>query len=142
MPDSLPQELWWLSSGRSAEAMDVMRIVIHGETPSKKNSRVNTRSGRSFPSRRYMEWHDCAVAQVLSQGAGHVPRGGRVSVTMTFWHGDRRRRDSDNQCSSVLDMLVDAGVLPDDSWAVVPEKHIYDRHEAGKARVEIEIWEI
>ena len=119
-----------------------MRIVIHGETPSKKNSRVNTRSGRSFPNRRFMEWHDCAVAQVRSQGAKPVPRGGRVAVSMTFWHGDMRRRDSDNQCSSVMDLLVDAGVLPDDSWAVVPEKHIYDRHEAGKARVEIEIWEI
>ena len=118
------------------------RIVLCGETPSKKNSRVNTRSGRSFPSRRYMEWHDSAVAQVRSQGARPVPSGGRVAVTMTFWHGDRRRRDSDNQCSSVLDMLVDAGVLPDDSWAVVPEKHIYDRHEAGRARVEIEIGEL
>ncbi len=32
----------------------VYTIILTGETPSKKNSRINTKSGRSFPNARYM----------------------------------------------------------------------------------------
>lgn len=123
-----------------------MTITLDGETPSKKNSRINTRSGRSFPSARYQKWHSQAVSSLLAllakKKVRRIETGTAVRLTATFFHGDLKRRDSDNQLSSVLDTLVDAGILPDDSWRIVPEKHIYDRLEKGGARCVVEIEEI
>ena len=120
-----------------------MTFTIVGETPSKKNSRIlNTKTKRSFPNQNYVRWHGSAVTQIRLQKVPPVPIGKRVEITFTFYHGDLKRRDSDNQTASVLDTLTDAGILPDDNWKVVPEKHIYDRYDKGNARCEIKIEEI
>lgn len=66
----------------------------------------------------------------------------RVSLSVTFVHGDYKRRDSDNQLSSILDTFVDAGILPDDNWKVIPEKHVYDRYEKDNAHCVIVMNEV
>lgn len=119
-----------------------MTFTIVGETPSKKNSRINTRSGRSFPNQNYVRWHSSAVTQIRLQKVRPVPIGKRVAITLTFYHGDMHRRDSDNQCSSILDTLIDAGIISDDCWKVVPIKHIYDAYDKGNARCVVAIEEI
>lgn len=124
-----------------------MTFVIHGETPSKKNSRIlNTKTKKSFPNQKYNEWHGSAVAGILSAlrkgEAERVPAGSRVEVTLMFYHGDLKRRDSDNQCSSVLDTLTDSGVLEDDNWKVIPVKHIFDFYDKRNARCEVTIEEL
>lgn len=48
-----------------------------------------------------------------------------ASVTMTFFAENRRRFDLSNAAESVMDLLVDAEILADDSWAVVPQLHLY-----------------
>ena len=53
-----------------------------------------------------------------------------------------KRRDSDNQLSSILDTLVDAGIIEDDNWKVIPVKLILDDYDKGNPRVELEIEEI
>ena len=118
-------------------------IKITGETPSKKNSRINTRSGRSLPSKRYTLWHDSAVIEIRSQlprnfTAFDVP----VGMIVEFYHGDSRRRDSDNQLSSILDTLIDAGVIKDDNWKLVPHKIIKDYLDISNPRCEIVIYNI
>lgn len=123
-----------------------MTITLDGETPSKKNSRINTRSGRSFPNARYRKWHEQAVGSILLQIAerkiSRIADEGSLRLTVTFFHGDMKRRDSDNQLSSVLDTLVDAGILSDDNWKVLPEKHIYNRYDKGNARCVVELEKI
>lgn len=118
-----------------------MKFTIIGETPSKKNSRIlNTKTKRSFPNPRYIEWHDIAIAQVKGQikdWKAPIPS----SLTITFYHGDMKVRDSDNSLSSILDMLKDCGVLLDDRWAYVPHKEVTDKLDKGNARCEIEITE-
>lgn len=119
-----------------------MKITLQGEVPSKKNSRINTKSGRSFPNQRYMKWHNAVVSQLnymLLTKQLISFEGMKVKMTVTFWHDTLRRRDSDNQLSSILDTLVDAKILSDDNWKVIPEKHIYDKYEKNNARCEIEI---
>ena len=122
-----------------------MTIVITGETPSKKNSRINTRSGRSFPSKRYTDWLDSALFQLVDQIADFRRNGKLLAfergleLTVTFYHGDLKRRDSDNQLSSILDMLVDAQVIPDDNWEILPVKHIFDAYDKGNPRCVISL---
>jgi len=42
-----------------------------------------------------------------------------IELTVVFYNGDDRRHDLDNQLSSVLDTMVDAGIITDDD-----QKHI------------------
>lgn len=118
-----------------------MEFLIQGEVPAKKNSRINTRSGRSFPSRRYVEWHNSAVFGVRAQWGGK-PQETPCRIEVEFVHGDLRRRDGDNGLSSVLDLLVDAGVLEDDSWRQVPEISVRNGYEKGNPRCIVRISEM
>lgn len=118
-------------------------ITLQGETPSKKNSRINTRSGRSFPSKRYTEWHSNAILQIRQQQeekeySFNVEKNEKVKLIITFYHGDYRQRDSDNQLTSILDLLVDVGILLNDSWLVVPRKVINDEYEKNNPHCVIE----
>lgn len=96
-----------------------MKLTISDTTPSKKNSRINTRSGRSFPSKRFSAWEAVALPELAEQFAGYKITGYPIAVTMVFYDGDLRRHDLDNQCSSILDTLVKAGVLEDDNQKFV-----------------------
>ena len=131
-----------MGNGAAGGKMKQTRFVLSGETPSKKNSRINTRSGRSFPSRQYQKWHDMQTGFILSEIAeGRIERFTEKNLVINFQfvHGDKRRRDSDNQCSSILDLLVDCGIIADDNWQTVSEKHIFDSYEKNMARVIITI---
>lgn len=130
----------------------MIRFQIIGETPSKKNSKIFTR-GRHIPipSKAHQKWHDDAMLQLTGQlsrlpkeempfGFGH-PDGIEepVSITLSFYHGDNIRRDSDNQTSSIMDLLQDAKVLADDRWQIVRILNIYNHYDKGNARCLIEI---
>lgn len=94
-------------------------LFLDGETPSKKNSRINTKSGRSFPGKKFSGWHKRAVAELKRQWKGKPPADFPLVVSVCFFHSTRRRRDADNQLSSILDTLVDAGILLDDNSQIV-----------------------
>ena len=115
-----------------------MKIVLIGEVPSKKNSRINTRSGRSFPNPRYTQWHDYAILQVRSQLQGWTAPE-PCSITVHFFHDSKRRRDSDNAMSSLLDMLKDNGTIRDDCWEIVRYIEIFNDYDKDNPRCEIEI---
>lgn len=114
----------------------LINILLDGEVPSKKNSRINTRSGRSFPNRKYTQWHD---TQLLLLDKTKKITDEQVEIQMDFTHGTLRRRDSDNAVSSVLDLLVDAGILPDDNWKVVKRLVINNFYKKNKPRCSIQI---
>ena len=122
-----------------------MILFIDGETPAKKNSRiVNTKTGRSFPSKRYSDWHKSARNivryQILRQEKEfEFPINQEVKIKLTFTHGDFRRRDSDNGTSSILDLLTDSEVLADDSWKIVKELYIQNEYVKGKPSCKVEI---
>jgi Holliday junction resolvase RusA-like endonuclease len=92
-----------------------MKLVVSGTTPSKKNSRINTRSGRSFPSARFTAWEKPALIELQKQFEGLVVTGYPVTITMIFFNVDKRRHDLDNQSSSILDTLVKGGIITDDN---------------------------
>lgn len=114
---------------------EIFLVNIPGEVLAKKNSRINTKSGKSFPSKSYRAWHDGSIvllcAEARRQGLAR-PIDSPCSVCIVIRHRDHRRRDSDNVLSSVLDLLVDAGILADDRWQIVRQVGIVaDIGEAG-----------
>lgn len=110
-------------------------VFISGRTPSKKNSRINTRSGRSFPSTKYKEWNENALWQLKAQ----KPTKGieRCEAHLIFHMPDRRRADLTNKAESVFDTLVDAGILVDDSWQVVTPITLHGFYDKENPGVEV-----
>lgn len=90
-----------------------MVLTILGRIPSKKNSRINTRSGMSFPSSKYTAWHKDASLQIKQ-----AQKQSQKGFVLTFYMPDNRRTDLTNKAESVMDLLVDNGVLEDDCWQV------------------------
>ena len=124
----------------------MIRFQITGETPSKKNSRIFLKNGRNIPSKRYQEWHKIAKNEIYSQAIlqakdsfSTIPIEKEVAINLTFYHGDLRRRDSDNGTSSVLDLLTDCGILKDDNWQIVRSIRVLNHYEKNAARCIIEI---
>ena len=93
-----------------------MTITILGRIPSKKNSRIHTRTGMSFPSAKYTAWHKDASSQLI--GKNKITNGS--TITINFYFPDNRRTDLSNKAESIMDCLVDNGLLEDDCWQIVP----------------------
>ena len=109
----------------------MIRMIIKGETPAKKNSKIWTKSGKLIPGKKYQEWHAEALQQVKEQKKfiQKLPGDREVIIHLDFIHGDQRRRDSDNGTSSILDLLVDAGIIADDKWQIVRQLHVTNTYE-------------
>lgn len=120
-----------------------MVLIIEGETPSKKNAKIRTRSGYMIPSAQHQKWHQDAMLQLHGQISRMrkppEPIEQPVQITLRFFHGDNVRRDSDNQASSIMDLLQDAKLLADDRWQIVRILTIYNFYDKGHARCEIDI---
>lgn len=118
-----------------------MIFTIPYDTPSKKNSRiVNRRTGRSFPSKAYSDWHVMASLWIRTHYSINALGKGPFSVSMAFNHGTLRRCDSDNKASSILDLLVDLGVIEDDSWQVVRSLSVTNYYEKAMPSVTVKIF--
>lgn len=124
-------------------------IVLRGRIPSKKNSKIIARIQRGpqrgrtvlVSSRNHNIWHHGAKIELIEQRAR--PMTGRLSVAMKFWFPDKRKSDLTNKAESVMDLLVDAGIVEDDNVTVCPiitlEFMGIDRQDP---RVEVELIKI
>ena len=121
------------------------RFIITGETPAKKNSRIVLKGGRNIPSERYRKWHTAASIEInsrlllLEKEEAAMPIEREIRIKMIFYHGDNRRRDSDNGASSILDLLTDCKVIKDDKWQIVRLLEIRNFYEKSNPRCRVEI---
>lgn len=60
-----------------------------------------------------------------------------IEVEINLWFPDKRRRDIDNQIKPVLDMLVNFGIIKDDS--LIQKLHIEKYYKKGEPMTLIEI---
>lgn len=97
-----------------------MKIILTGIVPSKKNSRINTRSGLSFPSKKYTTWHKDAVKQL--QGVKKIPSG--TPLVFTYYNDSKRSGDLSNKWQSIEDTFTDCGIIEDDNWFILPDIHM------------------
>ena len=100
-----------------------MRIELSGIPVPKKNSRnLFKRGGKIFniPSSRYKSWHRVAAFEIINQIDSVIPILDVEKISIEFHMPDNRRRDLTNIAESVMDLLVDAEVIKDDCWQIVP----------------------
>lgn len=96
------------------------KIVLFGIVPSKKNSRINTRSGRSFPSSKYTAWHKDACKQLT----GVNPIASGTPIKFTYFSDSKRSGDLSNKWQSIEDTFTDCGIIEDDNWFCLPDIHM------------------
>lgn len=118
-----------------------MRMVLYGRVPSKKNSkRLVMRGTKRFliPSQAHEDWHGEQMALLGDGYSGRKPIEVVDHITLTFYPGDKRAGDLSNKAESVMDLLVDAGILKDDNWFVVP-KLVLNMGGVDKAQPRVEV---
>lgn len=115
-------------------------FVLEGNVPSKKNSRVRTRSGSSIPSKAFYEWQRSALLQIKLQKPERFYKP--VSVEVIIYFGTNIRADLDNRLTSILDMLVEAFILRDDKWQAVPRMAAQGEYRKGQPGAFIRISEL
>lgn len=118
----------------------IVELTLEGNVPSKKNSRINTRSGVSFPSKNFTEWQQSALQQTRLQTRARLFKP--VSIEIIIYFGTNGRADLDNRITSILDMLVDALVLRDDKWQDVPRLCAEAVYRKGKPGAFVRITEL
>ena len=94
------------------------KIIIDGQTPSKKNGkRIVRAKGRVFvvSSERYLSWEK----QAKESMKGMKMLEGPLKLTVDFYHKDRRKHDLDNELASICDLLTEGKVIKDDSCQVL-----------------------
>lgn len=123
-----------------------MKLVIRGNTPSKKNNKrivTNRQTGKPFimSSKQHNDWESGAIKEIrnqasLADGIIEYP----ASLRVTFFASTARKFDLDNRLSSVLDVLVKAGVIEDDNYSFVDPIYIkFGGVDRANPRAEIEI---
>jgi len=122
--------------------MKIHELTLTGRIPSKKNSRnLFVCKGKNprimnIPSNKYAEWHAEAKLQVEKQFYALD----NIEEIQTEWYmPDNRRCDLTNKVESVLDLLVDCGMIPDDCWQVVPRIYLIARG-VDKKNPRVNIW--
>lgn len=88
---------------------------------SKKNSKRAFR-GIVLPSANYVEWQR-RMSNELKKNQFFYNKF-PCKITIESISHDKRRADIDNKATSILDLLVDNGIIPDDNKFVVQELDI------------------
>ena len=123
-----------------------MILTISGDTPSLKNSKQIFRGKNRRPfitaSNASKEWRLIAVRELVEQFKGYKVTEYPINLTIIFYRSTMRRFDLDNASSGVLDALVEAGVIEDDSFKHINLLHLkYGGVDKDNPRAEIHIAE-
>lgn len=90
--------------------------------PSVNNLFSQTKAGRRFPAKHYVEWR--RHADLLLMAARLKPIHGPVLIEITLTPPDKRARDPDNGTKAILDSLVRMRLIPDDSNKIVRDLRV------------------
>jgi len=106
-------------------------LELAGPIVPKARPRV-TKSGTAYSPRGYQQWKQSAIFHLRQQWGDRPALGGPVEVAITLAGQHRRAGDSDNVAGSLLDAIVQAGILRNDNLVVIPklsiELHYHQRN--------------
>lgn len=121
-----------------------LKLEINGRIPSKKNSKEVSilKTGVKSKSRvkvksspQFYEWHNLAVEQVSKYPRCELKKTKSISILIFF--PDKHRADLTNKAESIMDLLVDCGIIKDDSWDVVGELRLSGKLRKGFGGAEV-----
>jgi len=120
----------------------MLKLIINGDCPSKKNSRAFSFRGNrpmSFPGKYYRLWHNDALKQIAIEQPLPLLKNVK-QIEIKVFAKTKRKSDLTNKAESVMDLLVDAGIIEDDNWFIIPEvRLLFGGVDPENPRVEIKI---
>ena len=111
------RDITWVEVIKNEE--DYLELLLLGNVYSKKNSK------RAFrwivlPSVNFVEWHKRCSEALAHHNIKLIYNEDRpFTIEMNFLAWNRVKGDIDNSCTSILDLLTDAQIIPDDNKFVV-----------------------
>jgi Holliday junction resolvase RusA-like endonuclease len=72
----------------------------------------------NIPSAKYTAWHKDAMLQVINISKMYASIT-NLHIEIDFFAPDKRASDLSNKAESIMDLLVDAGIISDDNWWIV-----------------------
>ena len=127
--------------------MNTISITLEGLIPSKKNSQEIRRIKRNgkmvpfiSPSKKYLQWNSQAQWEIAAQIPNmDTPIEAVHELLITVYFPTMSKADTINKAEGILDTLVDAGVILDDNYHVLPNVVLLGRYRKGRAGAEITI---
>jgi hypothetical protein len=121
--------------------MEIIKLSVSGQTPSKKNSKqIVFVKGRPLiiSSKNYQEWHKISLKTLKMTPI----RAENIEKVVLYIYGkDKRKWDLTNRAESIMDLMVDAGIIEDDNYSIVPKiTLIYGGIDKENPRCDIEIY--
>lgn len=110
--------------------LKTVELRFEGTIPSKKNSRVNTSDGKSFPNNKFVQWQKAAIQSLRLQTRHRFFKP--VSLEAIIYFGTIGKADIDNKVTSLLDMMHEALLITDDKWQNVPIMKVQAEYRPGK----------
>ncbi len=86
-------------------------VTLTGEIPSKKNSYQPAANGGRFKPKKITDFEEMVAKEVMAQAIREVL--GQFTIEIEIYTKDNRR-DIDNQATTIIDSLQDAGVYAND----------------------------
>lgn len=94
----------------------MIELILPGNVTPKARPRVTSRG--TYMPENYRCWKSLAIGRLKAQYSGETIQRAAVSIVLRGKHP--RRGDADNIGGSVLDALVQAGILRGDNLMVIP----------------------
>lgn len=117
-----------------------VELIFKGTIPSKKNSRINTKDGLSFPNKKFVQWQDDSIVELRRQSRHRFFKP--VSLEVIIYFGTIGKADIDNKVTSLLDMFSEALIIPDDKWQHVPIMKVQAEYRPGQPGAFVRIEEL
>ena len=100
----------------------IVEFFLKSQVPAQKNQKVmaiNRRTGKPFPmtSKNVAKWKSDANDLLDLLEIKEIV--GPVEIDLNFVHKDKRKRDIDNEVSTVLDLLKNRKIIEDDNCFVL-----------------------
>lgn len=115
-----------------------MKLTINLPYPPTVNTYYATVKGRRVLSKKGREYKISVLHEILSLG-DYKFRSGKILIHIKLYVPDRRKRDIDNAVKSLLDSIVYADLIKDDSlvFKLIVEKFDYDEENNNFCTVQI-----
>ena len=108
---------------RSINGFVRAEYLFSGRIPSKKNSKRIIRVGRRsmlVSSKQHEIWEEQMLWELKNQDIPKEPfKGNGIHILLDFYTPDRGRADLTNKAESIMDVMIKAGIIEDDSWWIV-----------------------
>lgn len=108
----------------------MIRVVLLGKVVPKARPRLSSRGHVHMPP-NYAKWKQNAVIDLTDV---RCIASGKVSLEITFINAIRGNSDCDNAAGSIMDALVESGVLCGDSVATI-SKLVVENYQEKKPKI-------